>query len=141
MRAHTAGKVKRVVVVGVVIVLGLAGLTVFILFRLGPNDGLECGSSQRGVTTLDHADSMGHAETADEEIEGSDLWKFLGLPQSSWMLATDDEPPQSGLVRVESLIAGEGRAEYLVYRDGLTVARVSVGRLGGRYVVTGYTSC
>jgi hypothetical protein len=26
-------------------------------------------------------------------------------------------------------------------RDGLTVARVSVGPLGGRYVVTGYTLC
>jgi hypothetical protein len=133
--------VKRLVVVGVVMVLALAGLMAFRLFRLGPSDGLDCGSSQRGVTTLDHADSKGHGETADEEIVGSDLWKFLGLPQSSWMLATDDEPPESGLLRVEPLIAREGRAEYLVYRDGLTVARVSVGRLGGRYAVTGYTSC
>jgi hypothetical protein len=133
--------VKRLVTVGVVIVLALAGLMAFRLFRLGPNDGLDCASNVRGSTTLDHADSKGHGETADEEIEGSDLWKFLGLPQSSWMLATDDEPPESGLLLVEPLIAREGRAEYLVYRDGLTVARVSVGRLGGRYVVTGYTSC
>jgi hypothetical protein len=45
-------------------------------------------------TAVDHADSKGHGGTADEEIEGSDLWKSLGLPQSSWMLATDDEPPE-----------------------------------------------
>ena len=133
--------VKRLAVVGVVIVLALAGLMAFRLVRLGPNDGLDCGSSERGDTTLDHADSKGHGETADEEIEGSDLWKFLGLPQSSWVLARGDDPPESGLLRVEPLIARGGRAEYLVYRDGSTVARVSVGPLGGRYVVTGYTSC
>jgi hypothetical protein len=129
--------VKRLIVLSVVVVIALTGLTAC----LGPSDGLDCASNERGSTTLDHADSKGHGETADEEIEGSDLWKFLGLPQSSWMLSTDDESPESGLLRVEPLIARDGRAEYLVYRDGLTVARVSVGPRGGRYVVTGYTSC
>ena len=70
---------RRIIVIVGIAVVGL-GSGVFALHRLevfGPNDGLDCGSSVRGVVTLDFPAPRGHARTPDEEIEGSDLWKYL----------------------------------------------------------------
>lgn len=113
---------------------------------LGPDDGLDCPTGQRGSATLELDPTAGpataHARSADEEIQQSDLWSFYDIPRTAWRLVPGGEPPDNGIVRVEPLVrASEGRAEYLVYVDGGGILRVGVEPVGGRYFVTGWTHC
>ena len=108
---------RRIILIVGIAVVGL-GSGVFALQRLevfGPNDGLDCGSNVRGVVTLDFPDPRGHARTPDEEIEGSDLCKYLGLPRSAWRPSAVDDQPETGIRRVEvAEREGGQRAESLV---------------------------
>jgi hypothetical protein len=113
---------------------------------LAPDDGLDCASAQRGFAVMETTLASGivtvQPRSADEAIEHSDLWSFYDIPKTAWRLATGDEAPQNGIMRVEPLVeTTEERTEYLVYVNGRGTLRVNVTPFEGRYSVTGWTHC